>query len=150
MHIETVTAATFELVLPLIAAYQRFYEATPDEARNRAHFSQFLGDHTNGIQFIALDSGAALGFATLYFPFSSVSARVTCLMNDLFTVPEARGRGVGRALIGHCLRYAGERGFSGIWWQTAQSNTTAQRLYESVGASRSAWYTYTLPVAGEE
>jgi len=39
MHIETVTPATFELILPLIAAYQRFYEAAPNEARNRAHFS---------------------------------------------------------------------------------------------------------------
>jgi GNAT superfamily N-acetyltransferase len=146
MHIETVTPATFELVLPLIAAYQRFYEAVPNEARNRAHFSQFLDDHTNGIQFIALDDdGRALGFATLYFPLGSVSAQVNCLMNDLFTTPEARGKGIGRALITHCLGYAKDHGFPSIYWQTAQSNTTAQRLYDSLNTTRSAWYTYTLP-----
>jgi ribosomal protein S18 acetylase RimI-like enzyme len=147
MQIETVDAKTFELVLPLIAAYQRFYEAEPDEARNRAHFGQFLEDHTNGIQFVALDDDrAALGFATIYFPFSSASARINCLMNDLYTVPAARGQGIGRALIRHCQGYAKGRGFGSIYWQTAQSNATAQRLYDSLGARRSAWYTYTLPV----
>jgi GNAT superfamily N-acetyltransferase len=147
MRIETVGRDTFELVLPLIADYQRFYEATPDDGRNRAHFSQFLDDHAAGIQFVALDdAGAALGFATLYFPFGSVWARVNCLMNDLFTIPAARGKGIGRALIRHCLAYAREHGFDSIYWQTAQSNATAQRLYDSLPTTRSAWYTYTLPV----
>jgi GNAT superfamily N-acetyltransferase len=151
MHIETVTPATFELVLPLIAAYQRFYEAVPNEGRNRAYFSRFLDDQTNGIQFVALDGdGRALGFATLYFPLGSVSARANCLMNDLFTTPEARGKGIGRALITHCLQYAKDHGFSSIYWQTAQSNTTAQRLYDSLNTTRSAWYTYTLPVPETE
>ena len=147
MRIETVTAATFELVLPLIADYQRFYEATPDQARNRSHFTQFLEDHSQGIQFVALDDARrALGFATLYFPFGSVSARMNCLKNDLYAIPEARGQGIGRALILHCLAYARERGFGSIYWQTAQSNTQAQRLYDSLPTTRSAWYTYTLPV----
>jgi ribosomal protein S18 acetylase RimI-like enzyme len=147
MTIETVTAATFERVLPLIAAYQRFYRATPDEARNRAHFGQFLADHSRGIQFVALaDDGIALGFATLYFPLGSVAAGPRCLMNDLYTVPEARSQGVGRALIRHCARYARAHGFATIYWQTEQSNATAQRLYDSLPTSRTAWYTYILPV----
>jgi GNAT superfamily N-acetyltransferase len=145
MRIEMVTAATFEQVLPLIAAYQRFYKAVPDEARNRAHFGRLLDDHNAGVQFVALnEQGSALGFATLYFPLASVQPGVACLMNDLFTVPEARGQGVGRALIRHCLEYAREQGFKSIHWQTALDNHTAQRLYDSTGATRSAWYTYVL------
>jgi ribosomal protein S18 acetylase RimI-like enzyme len=148
MHIETVTAETFEQVLPLIANYQRFYEATPDEPRNRAHFARLLEDHDQGIQFVALDDeGRTLGFATLYFPLGSVSARVNCLMNDLYTIPQVRGQGVGRALILHCLAYARGHGFDSIYWQTAQSNVRAQRLYDSLPTTRSAWYTYTLQVA---
>jgi GNAT superfamily N-acetyltransferase len=148
MKIETATPATFEQVLPLIAAYQRFYRATPDEARNRGHFSQFLNDHTRGIQFVALDdAGAALGFATLYFALGSVTPGEYCLMNDLFVVPEARGQGVGRALIQHCLAYAQSRGFGAIEWQTALDNATAQRLYGSLPTERSGWYTYTLPAS---
>ena len=147
MRIETVTPATFEAVLPMVADYQRFYRATPDEARNRAHFGRLLTDRAAGIQFVALDdAGQPLGFATLYFPLSSVSAQVRCLLNDLYTVPAARGQGVGRALIDHCRAHARALGFSSIFWQTEQSNVTAQRLYDRLGATRTAWYTYTLPV----
>ena len=149
MQIETVTAQTFERVLPLIAGYQRFYKAEPDEARNRAHFGHLLDDHNAGIQFVALDeAGLALGFATLYFPLGSVTPGVACLMNDLFVVPETRGQGIGRALILHCLRYANAHGFPKIHWQTALDNHTAQRLYDSLPTTRSGWYTYRLE-AGE-
>jgi len=150
MQIETVTQATFDRVLPLIAAYQRFYEAVPDEERNRAHFAQFIHDQTHGVQFLALgDAGQALGFATLYFPMGSVTPGRYCLMNDLFTVPEARGQGIGRALILHCLRYAQSCGFSKISWQTALTNSVAQRLYDSLPTTRSGWYTYTLRADAE-
>ena len=149
MQIETVTAQTFERVLPLIAGYQRFYKAEPDEARNRAHFWRLLDDHAAGIQFVALDeTGQALGFATLYFPLGSVTPGVACLMNDLFVVPETRGQGIGRALILHCLSYAKAHGFAKIHWQTALDNHTAQRLYDSLPTTRSGWYTYRLE-AGE-
>ena len=145
MQIEAVTTQTFERVLPLIAAYQRFYKAEPDAARNRAHFGRLLDDHTAGIQFVALDdAGQALGFATLYFPLGSVTPGVACLMNDLFVVPEARGQGIGRALILHCLSYAKAHGFPKIHWQTALDNHTAQRLYDSLPTTRSGWYTYRL------
>jgi ribosomal protein S18 acetylase RimI-like enzyme len=145
MQIETVTTQTFERVLPLIAAYQRFYKAEPDAGRNRAHFGRLLDDHDSGIQFVALDeAGQALGFATLYFPLGSVTPGVSCLMNDLFVVPEARGQGIGRALILHCLSYANAHGFTKIHWQTALDNHTAQRLYDSLPTTRSGWYTYRL------
>ena len=149
MQIETVTAQTFERVLPLIAGYQRFYKAEPDQTRNRAHFGRLLGDHNAGLQFVALgDAGRALGFATLYFPLGSVTPGVACLMNDLFVVPEMRGQGIGRALILHCLSYAKAHGFAKIHWQTALDNHTAQRLYDSLPTTRSGWYTYRLETGG--
>ena len=150
-HIETVTRATFEAVLPLIAEYQRFYRAQPDAARNREHFSQFLEDHRRGILFIARDAKAkVLGFATLYFFLSSVQARTQCILNDLYTVPEVRGQGIGRALIEHCRRHARQLGFDQLTWQTERSNETAQRLYDRLGAERSEWLTYSLPVLARD
>ena len=145
MTIETVTPHNFEAVLPLIAGYQHFYGAEPDENRNRAHFSQFLEDHSRGVLFVALDDGAAVGFATLYCPFSSVRARAIRLMNDLFTVEAARGRGVGRALMEYCRHYAAAHDFPTLEWNTAQDNVSAQRLYDALNAKRSAWLNYNLP-----
>jgi ribosomal protein S18 acetylase RimI-like enzyme len=145
-RIETVSARNFELVLPLIANYQEFYQRIPDEAANRRHFSQFLsGQHPLGIQFLALDSeGRALGFATLYFLPSSLAASTSCVLNDLFTVPEARKQGVGEALVRHCLEHAALRGYASLDWQTAPSNTVAQSLYDRLGARRVSWYHYSL------
>ena len=146
MIIETVTSAHFEKVLPLIAAYQRFYKVEPDGTRNRAHFSQFLDDHAHGVLFIALKDEIAVGFATLYFPFSSVRARTMCVMNDLFTVETARGQGVGRALISHCRDYAAQHNFPNLIWHTEHNNAAAQGLYDSFSATKSAWYEYDFQV----
>ncbi len=144
MNIETVTSAHFDQLLPLIADYQRFYQAEPDEDRNRAHFSQFLENHSRGVLFLVRHNEQALGFATLYFPFSSVRARSVCLMNDLFTVETARGKGVARALISHCRDYARTYDFPDLQWNTAQDNLVAQRLYDDLEAQQTSWFTYVL------
>ena len=100
-RIETVNNLNFEKVLPLIARYQEFYQRIPDAEANRRHFGQFLGgNHPLGVQFLAVaDEGTALGFATLYFLPSSLSAGSSSVLNDLYTVPEARRHGVARALL---------------------------------------------------
>jgi GNAT superfamily N-acetyltransferase len=147
LQIETVTAANFEQVLPLIAAYQEFYRVQPNETRNRIFFSRFLGGQGGGIQFLARDdSGAALGFATVYSRFASVRAEIACLMNDLYVIPAARGRRVGRALIEHCRQYARDCGARELVWLTEQANRTAQYLYDRCSATRTAWYRYGLLV----
>jgi len=59
-------------------------------------------------------------------------------MNDLYVVAEARGEGVGRALLEASAGVARERGAARLTWLTAQDNETAQHLYDSTGAER--WY----------
>ncbi len=65
-------------------------------------------------------------------------------MNDLFVVEEARGRGVGRALIDASAEVARERGADHLEWATAPDNETARRLYDATGARHSTWVTYEL------
>ncbi len=146
--IETVTEFSLPRVLPLIADYQRFYRAPPDAHKNREHFGGIARNPARGIMFLACDqTEQAVGFATLYFPYSSVRAMAICLMNDLYTLPACRGQGVGRALINHCRSWASEQGYPELVWNTEQSNSTAQALYGSTGASRSAWFEYRWPTA---
>jgi ribosomal protein S18 acetylase RimI-like enzyme len=66
-------------------------------------------------------------------------------LDDLFTAPEVRGRGVGRALIGRLAELAREAGAAKVRWMTAEDNHTAQRLYDDV-AERTTWLTYDLIV----
>jgi ribosomal protein S18 acetylase RimI-like enzyme len=88
--------------------------------------------------FVAERDGRAVGFVQLYPLFSSTAPRPRrlWLLNDLYVAPEARGGGVGRALLERARGLAEETGAAGIELVTAATNTVAQGLYESVGYRR--------------
>jgi len=146
-EISPIAVEEYEQLLPLIAAYQRFYgvEAT-DEERNRAFFRRFLGPSEDGLLLGARRDGRLVGYACLYWHFSSLEACESVLMNDLFVDESARGEGVGRALIEAAAEVARERGVPFVEWSTAPDNHTAQRLYDSTGAERTEWFSYELRV----
>ena len=144
MQVEPVSAAEFEQLLPLIADYQRFYRAEPDSDRNREFFRRFLAPSEDGLLLGARDEDGFLGYACLYWHFSSTRATEAVLMNDLFVVAAARGKGVGRALIEASAAVGRERGAPVLEWSTEPGNATAQRLYDSTGAERSEWVSYEI------
>ena len=145
MRIEPITEDQFERLLPLIAAYQRFYEAERiDDERNRAFFTRFIAPSEDGMLLGAWREDELIGYACLYWSFTSTVPAETVLMNDLYVEPAARGQGVGRALIEAGAAVARERGAHHLEWATAPDNETAQRLYDSTGAERSEWVEYEL------
>jgi len=134
-----------DALLPLIAAYQRFYEVEEiDNERNRAFFSRFLAPSDDGLLLGAWRDGELLGYACLYWTFTSLVPAEIVLMNDLYVIPAARGQGVGRTLIEASAIVARERGAHHLQWVTAPDNTTAQRLYDTTGASREPSIEYEL------
>jgi GNAT superfamily N-acetyltransferase len=145
LRIEPIVAAQMDELLPLIADYQRFYEVEEiDDERNRAFFSRFLAPSDDGLLIGACDGELLLGYACLYWTFTSLVPAEIVLMNDLYVVPEARGQGVGRALIEASVAVARERGANHLQWVTAPDNEVAQRLYDSTGAHREASIEYEL------
>lgn len=147
IEIAPITTEEFEQLVPLIAAYQRFYEvAEVDDERNRGFFRRFLAPSEDGLLLGARSEGRLVGYACLYWHFSSLEATECVLMNDLFVDESARGQGVGRALIEASAEVARERGVPFVEWSTAPDNHTAQRLYDSTGAERSEWFSYELRV----
>lgn len=147
VEIAPVTAAQFEELLPLIAAYQRFYEVEEiDEDRNRAFFRRFIAPSEDGMLLGAREGGRFAGYACLYWHLSSLRATESVLMNDLYVEPDRRGQGVGRALIEASAAVARERGASHVEWVTDADNHTAQRLYDSTGAKRHEQLEYELNV----
>jgi GNAT superfamily N-acetyltransferase len=151
VQVRTVTAGELEALLPLIADYQRFYAGTArDDAHNAAFFGQFVAPSERGTIIAAYEPGGATappaGYACLYWTYSSVSATEVVLMNDLFVRPARRGGGVGELLIGATVRIARERGAASVRWFTGLDNRRAQRLYERVGAQRTAFFEYEIAV----
>ncbi len=141
-----------ERLLPAIADYQRFYEvAEIDGERNRTFFARFLSPSDDGMILAArgaggdpAEAGELLGYTCLYWHLSSLAAAETVLMNDLFVLEAARGKGVGRALIEASATVARERGAHSLEWATAPDNSRAQALYDSTGASRETWLSYEM------
>jgi len=133
-------------LLPLMRGYSDFYEVDPPDEALLALSRALIDDPEHeGVQFIARDTDrTALGFATVYWLWSTSRAARIGLMNDLFTAAEARRRGVGEALINACLELVRERGAAVLQWQTALDNHTAQALYERVGGIREQWYDFYL------
>jgi ribosomal protein S18 acetylase RimI-like enzyme len=133
-------------LLPLMRGYCDFYEvAPPDDALLDMSRALIAGPDLEGVQLIARDdAGYAVGFATVFWSWSTLRATRVGVMNDLFVAPEARGRGVAEALIDACLERCRERGASSLGWQTARDNHRAQALYERVGGRREEWVDYSL------
>jgi GNAT superfamily N-acetyltransferase len=138
-------------LLPLMRAYCDFYSVDPSDEDLIALSRALIEDPTReGIQLIARGAdGAAVGFATVFWTWSTTRGKRIGVMNDLFVAPEARGAGGGRTgekLIAACAERCRAHGAVSLTWQTALDNARAQALYDRVGGERSQWLDYDLRV----
>jgi GNAT superfamily N-acetyltransferase len=147
--IAEVTEADLPELLPLMRGYCDFYEVCPSDDALMAMSRELIADpRKEGVQLIARDdSGRAVGFATIFWTWSTLSASRIAVMNDLFVSSDARGGGVADALISACAERAREHGATSLDWQTAHDNHRAQAVYDRVGAQRDArWLDYSLAI----
>jgi GNAT superfamily N-acetyltransferase len=135
-------------LLPLMRAYCDFYGVSPGDESLLALSRALIADpEHDGVQLLARDdSGEAVGFATVFWSWSTLDAGRIGVMNDLFVAPEARGGGTAEALIEACRERCRAHGAVRLSWQTATDNCRAQAVYERVGAVRSQWVDYSLRV----
>ena len=128
------TPGDVDRLAPLFDAYRQFYERPPDLALARDFLSERLRNGES-VVFLAEEANAAVGFVQLYPLFSSTALAPGRLwmLNDLYVVPAARGRGVARQLMDRARRLAEETGACGLQLCTARTNSSAQALYESLG-----------------
>jgi len=97
---------------------------------------------------LAEEDGTPVGFALFFHNFSTFLALPGIYLEDLFVVPEQRGRGIGRALLKRLAKIAVERGCGRLEWSVLDWNRDAIGFYERLGAMpNSEWTVYRL--AGE-
>jgi GNAT superfamily N-acetyltransferase len=146
MDIGRVGEADLGDLLPLLRGYCDFYEVAPADDALLAMARALIADpEREGVQLIArTDDGTSVGFATIFWSWSTSIGDRIGVMNDLFVAPEGRGTGVADALIAGCVDECRQRGAAKLTWQTAPDNATAQRVYDRVGATREEWVDYWL------
>ena len=85
---------------------------------------------------VAEHAGEVAGLVHFLFHRSTSRIEPVCYLQDLFTEPELRGRGVGRALIEGVYARARDSGASRVYWQTRESNAAGRALYDQVAEHR--------------
>src|SRR5258708_5954546 len=139
--IEVVGEADLTELLPLMRGYCDFYEVAPTDEALLAMSRALIADPAReGMQLLARDeSGRAVGFATIFWTWSTTRAARIGIMNDLFVAPAGRGSGAADALIAACVERCRSHGAALLAWRTATDNHRAQAVYERVGGRRSQW-----------
>jgi ribosomal protein S18 acetylase RimI-like enzyme len=113
--------------------YLDFYEADLPDAVSDLTWRRLLDPEAPILGFCAARSdGRLLGIVHYLFHPVTWAAGPRCNLEDLFTATEARGNGVGLALIEAVYAAADARGADQVYWLTAETNATARRLYDSV------------------
>ena len=146
--IDVVREADLAELLALMRGYCDFYEVAPSDEDLLAMSRTLIGDPAReGVQLLARDgAGQAIGFATIFWTWSTTRGARIGVMNDLFVAPAGRGSGAADALIAACVERCRAHGAALLAWQTAPDNLRAQAVYDRVGARRSQWVDYDLPV----
>jgi GNAT superfamily N-acetyltransferase len=147
-RIEVVQDTDLPELLTLMRGYCDFYEVAPsDEDLLKLSRALIADPAREGMQLLARDeSGRAIGFATIFWTWSTTRAARIGVMNDLFVAPGDRGTGAADALIAACLERCRAHGAAKLSWRTALDNHRAQAVYDRVGGQRSQWLDYDLPV----
>lgn len=127
------------------------YEREPDAVQNTP---QMLHDHLFGesprvfchvIDDVVDDAVQVVGIAIWFETYSTWEGRHGIWLEDLFVLPEMRGRGYGKKLLLHLAGIAVERGYSRYEWTVLDWNIPSIEFYEALGAlPLNGWTTYRL------
>jgi GNAT superfamily N-acetyltransferase len=134
-----------EQLLALMDAYIVDFYGWPRPPRERLDaLADVLAEGREGAQLVAEADGDLVGFATLYFTWSTLAVARIAILNDLYVEAAERGSGVAAALFQAARALARERGCAEMEWQTAADNHRAQAFYAKMGARRGDWVSYSI------
>jgi GNAT superfamily N-acetyltransferase len=133
--IRSATERDVPLILSFIrqlAEYERLLDAV--KATEEQLRATLFGARPVGEVVIAEDAGTPVGFALFFQNYSTFLAQPGLYLEDLFVIPSARGRGVGRLLLEHLSQIAIDRGYGRVEWAVLDWNAPAIGFYKRIGA----------------
>jgi GNAT superfamily N-acetyltransferase len=145
-RIEAATERDVPLIFHLIkelAAYEKLpHEVTATEPDIRR---ALFGPKPAAEVLLGYAGSDAVGMALFFQNFSTFLGRPGLYLEDLFVLPEWRGRGLGQQLLRRLAQIAVERGYGRMEWSVLNWNEPAQRVYRNIGARPlDEWTVYRL------
>jgi GNAT superfamily N-acetyltransferase len=124
--------ATILAFIRALADYEKLsHEVIADEERLRA---TLFGTRPAAEVLIAESSGRPVGFALFFTNYSTFLAKPGLYLEDLFVLPEARGDGVGGALMAALAKLCLDRDYGRFEWSVLDWNEPAIKFYRRLGA----------------
>jgi GNAT superfamily N-acetyltransferase len=125
-----------------LASYERLEHEVTGSPERLAQ--DLFGERPRVECLVAEAEGALIGYALFYPTYSSFQTAPMLWLEDLYVVPERRGRGDGRALLGELSRLALARGCRRVGWIVLDWNASSIRFYEGLGVRRAGadWLQY--------
>ena len=121
---------------PLWDGYNAFYGREGSTALalhiTQATWARFFDPAEPVFALVAESDGQLLGLTHYLYHRSTTRFELTCYLQDLFTAPQARGKGVGRALIEGVYQASKAAGIRRVYWQTHETNAAGRLLYDKV------------------
>lgn len=145
-RVRPLAADDYDAWLPLWSGYNAFYGRAGATALalaiTQTTWSRLLDPSEPVFGLLAENAESnVLGLVHFLYHRSTILIGPTCYLQDLFTSPAARGRGVGRALIEAVYAQAARDGAERVYWHTQESNATARALYDRI-AEQSGFIVY--------
>lgn len=129
-----------------LAAYEKLEHEV--EATEATFEAALFGPTPRAFCDIAELDGEPVGIALWFYNFSTFQGLAGIYLEDLFVAPEARGRGIGKALLARLARRCVEEGLGRLQWWVLDWNAPSIAFYRSIGAVPQDEWT-VMRVSGE-
>ena len=122
------------LVLEFIKKLADYEECADEVIADEVTLNHSLFVERSAEVVLAEENGEVVGFALFFHNFSTFVGRKGLYLEDLFVLPEKRGRGYGKALLNYLANIAVERNCGRMEWICLDWNKPALTVYSSIGA----------------
>ncbi|MBR2389765.1 MAG: GNAT family N-acetyltransferase [Mogibacterium sp.] len=133
------------LILEFIKSLAAYEKMSDEVVATESLLREGIFDKQKAEVIFACEDGKEVGFALFFHNFSTFLGRAGIYLEDLFVLPEYRGRGYGKGLLKKLAQIAEERGCGRLEWWCLDWNQPSIDLYKSLGAEpMDEWTTYRL------
>ncbi len=133
------------LILTFIQALARYEKMEQEVVATPELLTEWIFDREKAEVLFALEGEKEVGFALFFHNFSTFLGRAGLYLEDLYVLPEYRGRGYGKGILRRLAQIARERGCGRLEWWCLDWNRPSIDFYLSLGAQpMSDWTVYRL------